>query len=66
MGDPGPQGETGEQGPAGPSDVDSLITWNECTWNGLNSGVDYGLIAVNNVVVVVVVAVVVVVGLQPL
>ena len=47
MGVAGPQGERGRIGPAGPTEGDSLITWNECLFQNLNSGIDYGLIAVS-------------------
>ena len=46
IGPAGPTGPTGPRGPAGFGDG-GLISWNECTWQNLNSGLDYGLIAVS-------------------
>ena len=47
-GDLGAMGAQGQQGLRGVSATDSaLISWNECTWLNLNSGIDYGQIAVS-------------------
>lgn len=47
-GDIGTTGMQGQQGLRGVSATDSaLISWNECTWLNLNSGIDYGQIAVS-------------------
>lgn len=57
---PGPQGNTGPQGPPGPagpagpvtvirntSEVSSDENWNQCVYQSLNSGKNYGLITVS-------------------
>ena len=53
-GDMGDRGSTGEQGMPGPrgisADESSLLSWNECVWENLNSATDYGYIAVSVVI----------------
>ena len=34
-----------------PGSDGALISWNECVWQNLNSGLDYGMIAVSIVVI---------------
>ena len=47
-GSAGSKGEKGRQGVRGVSSTDSsLVTWNECAWQNLNDGRNYGQIAVN-------------------
>lgn len=52
-GNPGPPGQKGEQGNDGADGADgadgggAIISWNECTWQNLNSGLDYGLLVVS-------------------
>jgi len=42
------KGAKGQQGVRGVSSTDSsLVTWNECAWQNLNDGRNYGQIAVN-------------------
>ena len=44
----GTVGPPGQQGLRGVSATDSsLVTWNECVWENLNAGQDYGQIAVS-------------------
>ena len=45
-GRPGNPGPEGARGPPG-SGAGGLIAWNECAWQDLNSGLDYGLITVS-------------------
>ena len=46
-GEVGSEGPLGQQGPRGAAATDStLVNWNECVWRNLNSGTDFGLIAV--------------------
>jgi hypothetical protein len=48
MGTAGVTGQKGQQGLRGVSATDSaLVSWNECAWFALNSGVDYGQITVS-------------------
>lgn len=48
MGNFGVTGQKGQQGLRGVSATDStLVSWNECAWYALNSGVDYGQITVS-------------------
>lgn len=43
----GPTGERGAQGPPGKDGAETgIISWNECAWKDLNSGLDYGQITV--------------------
>lgn len=50
QGPPGPQGRSGNPGAQGPqgakgkSGVQGLVSWNQCSWANLNTGLDYGLI----------------------
>ncbi len=47
----GAQGPAGSQGPQGIPGTSNgsggLISWNECAYGNLNSGLDYGLITVS-------------------
>ena len=58
MGPPGPPGQLGATGPAGPAGSVTVIengssvvvmeeNWNQCVYQSLNSGKDYGLITVS-------------------
>ena len=54
-GPPGPPGDTGPMGPPGPTTVANNESvevmednWNQCVYQSLNSGKDYGLITVSN------------------
>ena len=48
MGAQGVTGARGQQGVRGVSATDSaLVTWNECAWQNLNAGIDYGELAVS-------------------
>ena len=58
MGPPGPPGQVGATGPTGPAGPVAVIengssvvvmeeNWNQCVYQSLNSGKDYGLITVS-------------------
>ena len=35
-----------------PGSDGALISWNECAWQNLNRGLDYGMITVSSIVVI--------------